>query len=41
MRQWDAGRAARSERLAAGAALAKGKLVPRDLKERLVRLGKS
>jgi len=30
MRQWDAGRAARSERLAAGAALAKGKLVPRD-----------
>ena len=30
MRQWDAGRAARSERIAAGAALAKGKLVPRD-----------
>jgi malonate decarboxylase alpha subunit len=30
MRQWDAGRVARSERLAAGAALAKGKLVPRD-----------
>ena len=30
MGQWDAGRVARSERLAAGAALAKGKAVPRD-----------
>ncbi|MGO9675357.1 MAG: malonate decarboxylase subunit alpha [Methylocella sp.] len=29
MRQWDAGRTARSERIAAGAALAKGKLVAR------------
>ncbi len=28
MRQWDAGRAAQAERLAAGAALAKGKVVP-------------
>jgi malonate decarboxylase alpha subunit len=30
MGQWDAGRAARSERFAAGAALAKGKLVAKD-----------
>jgi malonate decarboxylase alpha subunit len=30
MGQWDAGRTARSERIAAGAALAKGKRVPRD-----------